>query len=129
MGNFFLQRFLSIKYALLGLKYVIQTQRNAWVHIIATILSISFGLWLQIPTTDLAILLLSIIVVWATEIINTAIECTVNLACPEKNTLAKLAKDISAAGVLVTAFGAILIGFLLLAPPLWSRMHLLLASN
>jgi len=56
------------------------------------------------------------------EFINTALEALVDIAAPDYHPLAKVAKDVAAAAVLVGALGAILIGLLLLGPPLWEEV-------
>jgi diacylglycerol kinase len=53
---------------------------------------------------------------------NTAIEAVVDMTMPEIHPLAKVAKDVAAAAVLVGAVGAVIIGLLILGPPLWERL-------
>jgi diacylglycerol kinase len=60
--------------------------------------------------------------VWIAEFFNTAIEAVVDMTMPTPHPLAKAAKDVAAAAVLVAAVGSILIGLLILAPPLWQRL-------
>ena len=62
--------------------------------------------------------------VFAAEFINTAIEAVVDLASPEKHPLAKVGKDVGAAAVLISAVAAVLIGLLILGPPLWEKLML-----
>jgi diacylglycerol kinase len=64
--------------------------------------------------------------VWAAEFFNTAIESIVDLASPEENPLAKAGKDVGAAAVLIAALTSILIGLLILGPPLWKKIALYL---
>ena len=61
-------------------------------------------------------------VVWMAEFMNTALEAIVDMIMPEKHPLAKVAKDVTAAAVLIGACAAVLVGFLILGPPLWQRM-------
>ena len=68
------------------------------------------------------IIILTIAIVWMAEFINTALEAIVDMTMPEKNQLAKVAKDVSAAAVLIGACAAVLIGFLILGPPLWQHL-------
>jgi diacylglycerol kinase len=79
------------------------------------------GLWLHITRQEWAILILTIMAVWMAEFMNTALEAVVDMAMPDLHPLAKVAKDIAAAAVLVGAIGAVLIGLLILGPPLWAR--------
>ncbi len=67
-------------------------------------------------------LVLTFTVVWIAEFANTAIEAIVDLSTQELHPLAKVAKDVSAGMVLVGAVGAILVGLLILGPPLVTRL-------
>jgi len=81
--------------------------------------------WLGLPPRDWAVLLLSIAMVWTAEFINTSLEAVVDLASPEKHPLAKAGKDVGAAAVLIAALSSVVIGLLVLGPPLWSRVSIL----
>lgn len=96
-----------------------RTQKNAWIHALATVLATAAGFWLQISETEWAVLALTIMAVWAAECFNTAVEATVDLVSPQLHPLAKIAKDSAAAGVLITAIGAVAVGILLFGPPLF----------
>jgi diacylglycerol kinase len=80
------------------------------------------ALWLQLPLRDWAVLLLTIAMVWTAEFINTALEAVVDLASPQQHPLAKVGKDVGAAAVLIAAATSVLIGLLVLGPPLWQRI-------
>ena len=120
-------RLRSFGYAFEGWWYVLRTQHNAWIHGLATIAVFSLALWLQVGRLELAILLLTAMAIWMGEFFNTAVEAVVDLVSPEYHPLAKVAKDVAAAAVLVGAFGAVLIGLLILGPPLWEKLLLLSA--
>ena len=122
MKRFFIRRIVSFKYAFKGWWYVIQTQQNAWVHALITILVVFLALWLRLPAHDWAVLLLTIAMVWTAEFINTAIEAVVDLASPHKHPLAEVGKDVGAAAVLIASLAAIGVGLLILGPPLWQRL-------
>jgi len=79
--------------------------------------------WLRLPPRDFAIIIVTITLVWAAELTNTAIEAAIDLASPDRHPLAKAGKDAAAGAVLVTAIGAILIGLLILGPPLWDKIQ------
>jgi len=81
--------------------------------------------WLELPARDWAVLILTITMVFTAEFINTAIEAVVDLASPQKNLLAKVGKDVGAAAVLIAALAAVLIGLLILGPPLWAKLILI----
>jgi diacylglycerol kinase (ATP) len=115
-------RVKSFQYAFEGWWHVLRTQRNAWIHALVSVVVFGLGFWLQISRHEWAILLLTIMVVWMAEFMNTALEALVDLATPDYHPLAKIAKDVAAASVLVGALGAILIGLLILGPPLWQKI-------
>jgi diacylglycerol kinase (ATP) len=115
-------RIKSFYYAFQGWWYVICTQRNAWIHAVISLAVFGLGFWLQIGRYDWAIILLAMMVVWMGEFMNTAIEAVVDMSMPDPHPLAKIAKDVAAAAVLVGAMGAVLIGLLILGPPLYQRL-------
>ena len=122
MKFFFLSRLTSIKHALHGWWYVMQTQRNAWIHAVVATAVFIVGLWLGLPARDWAVLILTIAMVFAAEFINTSIEAVVDLATQEHHPLAKVGKDVGAAAVLIAALAAVLVGLLILGPPLLEKL-------
>lgn len=120
--TFFRSRLLAFKYAFHGWWYVIRTQRNAWIHALMTMLVVLMALWLRLPARDWAVLLIAITLVWTAEFINTALEAVVDLASPTRHPLAKVGKDVGAAAVLIAALTSVVIGLLLLGPPLWAKL-------
>lgn len=112
----------SFRYAFEGWWYVLRTQHNAWIHALITLAVFALAWWLRLPGRDWATLILAVMVVWMAEFMNTALEAVVDMAMPDAHPLAKVAKDVAAATVLVGAIGAVLIGLLLLGPPLWQRL-------
>jgi len=123
--NFFISRAQAFRHAFRGWWYVIHTQRNAWLHAVVTTLVVLVGFWLRLPMRDWAVLLLTITMVWTAEFINTALEAVVDLASPQHHPLAKVGKDVGAAAVLITALTSILIGLLILGPPIWEKLKVL----
>ncbi len=122
MFQFFISRANSFRYAISGWWYVIKTQKNAWLHAIATMLVYGISLWLNLSPRDFAVLTLTIGLVWTSEIINTALEAVVDLASPHQHPLAKVGKDVGAAAVLISSLVAVVIGILLLGPPIYERI-------
>lgn len=121
---FFRSRTQSFRFAVSGWWYVFRTQRNAWIHATASILVILLSFWLRIERYEWAIILLAISIVWTAEFLNTALEAVVDLASQQEyNHLAKRGKDIGAAAVLIAATASVLIGVLILGPPLWDRIQ------
>jgi diacylglycerol kinase (ATP) len=122
MRTFLYSRARSFRYAFSGWWHVIKTQKNAWIHAIATICVIIMAAWLCLPLRDWAVLFLAISVVWISEFLNTALEAVVDLASPQKHSLAKVAKDVGAAAVLIAATSSVFIGIFILGPPLLEKL-------
>ena len=122
MIPFLSSRFASFRHAFSGFGYVLRTQKNAWIHTIILVLVFILAVWLRLPARDWALILLTGAMVFTTEIINTAIEVVVDLASPSQHPLARAAKDAGAAAVLITAIAAVLIGLLVIGPPLWVQL-------
>ena len=123
IAEFFVSRYRAFGHAFRGLWHVLRTQRNAWVHALATSLAILLAFWLRLPARDWAVLFVTIALVWTAEFINTALEAVVDLASPQHHPLAKVGKDVGAAAVLLAALAAILVGLLVLGPPLWEKLQ------
>ena len=115
----------SFRYAAQGLVYGFRSQRNFRIHVVIGSLVFALGLWLQLPTAQLAVLVLTVAAVLVLELINTATEAVVDLAIGRQfHPLARIAKDCAAAAVLVAALASLLVAVLLLAPPLLVRLGL-----
>lgn len=128
MIKFIQLRLTSFKNAFIGWWHVIRTQQNAWIHAIATVSTILISFWLRLPMRDWAVLIITIAMVWTAEFLNTALEIVVDLASPELHPLAKVGKDVGAASVLIAATSAVIIGVLLMGPPLLVKIKALLVS-
>lgn len=121
---FLRSRARSFRYAFHGWGYVLRTQQNAWIHALISLCVFALALWLRLSTQEWAVLILTMAMVWAAEILNTAIEAVVDLASPSRHPLAKVGKDVGAAAVLIAAMASFLIGLLILGPPLYARLLL-----
>ncbi|MGM0652374.1 MAG: diacylglycerol kinase family protein [Bacillota bacterium] len=110
---------LSLKNAFYGLVYCFKTQRNMAVHVFAGVLVLILGVILQVPSSEMLFLLTAIMVVLVAEAVNTAIEKTIDLCTKDRNYLAQVAKDVAAGAVLMTAFFAVIVGLIVLGPPLF----------
>jgi diacylglycerol kinase len=113
-------------YAFAGLWYALRTQRNARVHVAVALLVIIVGLFLHLSALEFAILFVAITGVFIAEMFNTVIELCVDLASPNYHPLAKIAKDVAAGAVLLSAMLAIVIGLLVFGPHLWLFLRQLL---
>jgi len=123
LGNFIVSRAHAFRHAFRGWWYVIRTQRNAWLHAVVTTLVILVAFWLHLQMRDWAVLLVTIALVWTAEFINSALEAVVDLASPQNHPLAKVGKDVGAAAVLIAALTSILVGLLILGPPLIEKIR------
>ncbi len=116
------RRLHSFVYAFEGWVHVLRTQPNAWIHAVISVAVWAMAFWLGLSRFEWAILILTMMIVWMAEFFNTALEAVVDMVAPEYHPLAKTAKDVAAATVLVGALGSIVIGLLILGPLLWQRL-------
>ena len=108
----------SFAYAVAGCAYMLRYQKNSRVMLLATLGVIALSFWLGLNADHWAILILAMGIVWLAEFINGAIEAAVNLSVSEVHPMARVAKDVAAGAVLIAAVVAVLIGLLILGPPL-----------
>lgn len=101
-----------------GLIYAIKKERNLRFHLLMTVVVSLFAWLLKVNRVEWMILVLVFGSVITAELINTAIETTVNLVTEDYHLLAKIAKDVSAGAVLVTAIVAVIIGLIIFIPKL-----------
>ena len=110
----------SFSHAVRGLRFMMQTQHNAWLHAAATVAVCVAAAGFQITRVEWCLIVLSMMSVWTAEAFNTALECLTDLASPELHPLAGKAKYVAAAAVLITAVGAATIGVVVFTPYFWS---------
>jgi diacylglycerol kinase (ATP) len=103
----------SFNYAVSGIIYTLKTERNMRVHFIIATIVILLSLFFDFSRTELLLLFFAIVFVLMAEMINTAIERTVDLITDDFHPLARLAKDIAAGGVLISAINSLVVGYLL----------------
>lgn len=108
----------SFGYAFQGIFNTIRTERNIKIHCAAAILVTIFGIWLQISKTEWMICFILFGLILALELVNIAVEATVDLFTEERKPLAKKAKDAAAGAVLIVAIFAAVIGILIFIPKL-----------
>ena len=112
----------SFGYAFAGMGHILRTQRNARIEVVIGLGAVALGLWLGLAALEWAVLAITIALVVALEWINTALELAVSLASPERHPSAKAAKDVAAACVLLGAITSVVVGLLLFAARLVSRL-------
>ena len=123
-----ISRIKSFEHGFRGLRDILKTEHNAWVHSAMTLFALSMSFWLRISSVEFCAIILAIISVWAAESFNTVFEILVDYLSPEVSMVAKRAKDIAAAGVLFASIGAFFIGLLILGPPLYQKISHLFSS-
>lgn len=111
----------SFVYAAAGVWHAFLTQRNMRVHCVAALLVLGLAVYLKIETTGLLFLIFSITLVIMAEMLNTAVEAVVDLCVQTYHPLARIAKNVAAGAVLVTALSSIVVAYLVLWPRLWGH--------
>ncbi|HUX77045.1 MAG TPA: diacylglycerol kinase family protein [Anaerolineae bacterium] len=112
----------SFRFAFVGLWYALRTQRNTRVHLAIAAVVVVLGLCLNLSYVQWAVLTLTIGFVLVSEMLNTVAETLVDLISPGYHPLAKVVKDVTAGAVLLTAIVSVVVGLLVLGPPLWKRL-------
>ncbi|MCR8631420.1 MULTISPECIES: diacylglycerol kinase family protein [Paenibacillus] len=108
----------SFRFAYEGVKYALSTQRNMKFHFFAAFVVLLLALYLGLPKLEILFILLAVTLMIVTELINTAVEKAVDLAMPDLHPLAKIAKDVAAASVLVSAAFAAIVGMIVFYDPI-----------
>ena len=112
----FTGRIRSVRCALVGLRVMVASQHNAWIHAASTLAVVAVGLAFGLTRAEWCWIVLAVISVWTAEALNTAFEFLTDVASPEFHPLAAKAKDVAAGAVLITALGSVLIGALIFGP-------------
>ncbi|HZB22963.1 MAG TPA: diacylglycerol kinase [Gaiellaceae bacterium] len=105
----------SFNYAFEGIIHVLRTQRNMRIHFLVAFVVLIAALATGVAKMELIALLLAIAFVLIAEMVNTAIEGSIDVATTSFDPMAKLAKDIAAGAVLIATVTAVAIGYLVFA--------------
>lgn len=108
----------SFGFAFSGIKCCLK-ERNMKIHLVMGAIAVILGIVLKLSAVEWAVLALTIALVLALEAVNTGIEALVDLVSPDYHPLAKVAKDVSAGGVLLGAIGSVIVGCFLFIPHLY----------
>lgn len=108
--------FTSFKVAFEGIYYALKYNRNVRIDFVLALLVITASIYFKVNAFEMGILGIMILLVICTEMINTAIEEVINLLVNEHRLEAKIAKDVSAGMVLLTAIGSVIVGVLIFTP-------------
>ena len=111
-------RMRSFRYAARGVRVVVQSQHNAWIHLAASAAVVLAGGIVGLSRVEWCLVVGAIVAVWVAESLNTAFEALCDVASPAMHPLVERAKDIAAGAVLITAVGAVITGALVFAPRL-----------
>jgi diacylglycerol kinase (ATP) len=106
----------SFRFAFAGLATLLRTQRNFRIHVAVAIAVIVAGSLFRVQRWEWCVLLLCCSHVLVLEALNTALESHVDLAAPEIHPLARKAKDVAAASVLIASLFSLTIGLIILGP-------------
>lgn len=111
------KRFLnSVKYSIQGLVYGYSNEQSLWLHGVCSLIAIILGFVLNITFNQWAIIIIALVIVLAVELLNTAIEATVDLVTKEIHPLAKIAKDCGSAAAFVSGIMALIICLFIFIP-------------
>lgn len=109
-------RLRSFVYAGRGVRTLLASQHNAWIHAVATCVVVGAGLALRVGRFEWLALVVAIVSVWVAECLNTAFELLCDVASPDFHPLVARAKDVAAGAVLLCAVGAVVTAGLVFAP-------------
>ncbi len=115
-------RVASLGYALAGWLYMLRWQKNTRLMSVASIIIAGLALWLELKPVELALLVIVITIVWLTEFLNAGIEAAIDVASPELHPVAQVGKDVASAAVLLGVIASVIVGILLLGPPLLVKL-------
>lgn len=107
---------VSLKNALNGVKCAFKIGRNFKIQLIFAVFAIAMSIFLKISLLEFSIIILTIFFVLFAEMMNTAIETVVDMYTQEYNEKAKIAKDIAAGAVTITAICSIIVGAIIFLP-------------
>lgn len=105
--------FDSFNYAFEGIIYTLRTQRNMRIHFIIAILVLFFSIFFDLSKVETIVILITISLVIVAEMINTSIEATIDLITDKYHELAKIAKNVAAGAVLISAVNSIIVGYII----------------
>ncbi|MGB0404193.1 MAG: diacylglycerol kinase family protein [Salibacteraceae bacterium] len=115
-GFSLIERMKSFKYAFQGFKTLFTAEHNARVHLFFGVLAIIFGVYFNLDRGEWLFVLLAIVLVFAMELMNSAIEYLADTITKEINPGIKKAKDLAAASVLMSALFAVAVGLVVFVP-------------
>lgn len=115
-GNFITRKIKSFFHAISGINYAIRYEHNMIVIIVATIVTVFCGIYFDISLMEWLFCITIIGMITSTELINTAIEATIDLVTFERKPLAKIAKDTAASATLILCIVALIGAIMIFLP-------------
>ncbi len=109
-------RFRSFVFAFEGVFVFFRHEHNAWIHGVAALLVLILSFLMKLSAVEMILIILAIGLVWITEMINTAIEKTMDHLYPQKHPAVKVIKDLAAGAVLIAALVAVVTGSIIFIP-------------
>lgn len=109
----------SFRYGFKGIGWLIQSENNVRFHLLASVVVLLLGFYFRISTTEWAIILTQIGLVWSAEALNTAIEKLCDFISPQHHELIGKVKDLAAGGVLIVSIVAAIVGLIVFLPKIW----------
>lgn len=106
----------SFNHAFRGIRIILKTQHNAWLHGLVALVVVILGVITDVSSGEWVALILAITSVFAAEAFNTAVEIDIDLTSPTYHPYARDTKDVASAAVLITAVGASFVGFFIFIP-------------
>lgn len=106
----------SANNAIEGILHAARTQRHVRYHLYSASAILLLSYVLGVERVDFLILAVAVVLVLLAEMVNTALEYVVDMISPERSEPARIVKDVAAGAVLITAFGAAVIGYIILFP-------------
>jgi diacylglycerol kinase (ATP) len=113
-------RIRSFRYAFRGVRLILTSQHNAWVHFAATIAVIIAGTFARLGRDEWCWLIIVMMAVWTAEALNTAFELLCDVASPDFHPIVEKAKDAAAGAVVLSAVGSVAVGLLIFTPHMMS---------
>jgi len=120
MKNYLVGRLKSFIPALQGIYFLLLHEKNALIHLVATVFAFVMGFILNISSIEWLFVVLAITLVWVAELFNTSIEKLTDLSQPDFHPIAKVTKDFAAGAVLVTSFYSIIVAVIIFLPKIFN---------
>jgi diacylglycerol kinase (ATP) len=117
-GFTFTGRLRSVRFAVQGIRTMLASQHNAWVHAGSSALVIIAGFVFRLDRAEWCALILAMMAVWTAEALNTAFEFLCDVASPEFHPMVAKSKDVAAGAVLLSAIGSVAVGLIVFGPHL-----------